>query len=38
VACDWQVQSNELGLVEAAQQATVMAASKSNIQVIIIYY
>ena len=34
VACDWLTQPNELGLGEAAQQATVMAASKGNIQVI----
>ena len=33
VACDWHTQHNELGLVEAAQQATVMAAAKGNIQV-----
>ena len=34
VACDWITQPNELGLVEAAQQASVIAASKGNIQVI----
>ena len=34
VACDWISQPNELGLVEAAQQAAVMASSKGNIQVI----
>ena len=33
VACDWITQTNELGLIEAAQQAAVMAASKGNIQV-----
>ena len=33
VACDWITQPNELGLVEAAQQAAVMASSKGNIQV-----
>ncbi len=36
VACDWHTQSNELGLIEAAQQATVVAASKGHIQVIAI--
>ena len=33
VACDWGHLTNELGLVEAAQQATVTAAAKGNIQV-----
>ena len=34
VACDWPHNtSNQLGLVEAAQQATVAAASKGHIQV-----
>lgn len=37
VACDWDMASisleNSLGLVEAAQQATVVAASKGNIKV-----
>ena len=34
VACDWHTQANQLGLIEAAQQATVTAAAKGNIQVI----
>ena len=38
VACDWITQPNELGLVEAAQQASVIAASKGNIQVIQIIF
>ena len=33
VACDWGHLTNELGLMEAAQQATVTAASKGHIQV-----
>ena len=33
VACDWPNRKNELSLREAAQQATVMAASKGCIQV-----
>ena len=37
VACDWGHLTNELGLVEAAQQATVTAASKGHIQVLFIY-
>ena len=36
VACDWPHVSNQLGLMEAAQQATVAAASKGHIQVMII--
>ncbi len=36
VACDWPALRNELTLREAAQQATVMAASKGYIQVWIV--
>ena len=37
VACDWGHLTNELGLMEAAQQATVTAASKGHIQVSKLY-
>ena len=33
VSCDWPEASNQLGLIEAAQQATIAAASKGHIQV-----